>query len=92
MHTGSASNGLPNRGTNASIKCLLTSISETASKIFNNKELIKVQTINSKTSLDEGNAADLFLKKFFQMGKIFSHAPMKEKKNCEHDMSTHIIV
>ena len=39
MHTGSASNGLPNRGANASIKRLLTSISETASKIFNNKEL-----------------------------------------------------
>jgi hypothetical protein len=36
--------------------------------------------------LDERNATDLFLKKFFQMGKIFSHAPMKEKKNSEHDM------
>lgn len=42
MNTGSASNGLPNRGANASIKFLLTSISETASKIFNNKELYGV--------------------------------------------------
>lgn len=39
MHTGSASNGLPNRGANDSIKRLLTSISETASKIFNKKQL-----------------------------------------------------
>jgi hypothetical protein len=51
-----------------------------------------VQTIQSKTSLDEGNAAVLFLKKFFQMRRIFSHAPMKEKRSYEHDMSTHIII
>lgn len=45
-------------------------------------------------SLDEDYAADLFLKRFFQMGKIFCHAPMEEeKKNYEHDdMLTHILL
>lgn len=39
MHTGSASRGLPNIGANASIKRLLMSINETASRSWGAKNI-----------------------------------------------------
>lgn len=46
-NTGSASTGLPNQPANASMKCLLTSINETASRTYVQSIFILIQTKNN---------------------------------------------
>lgn len=52
MHTGSASIGLPNGRASASIKRLLTSIKETASKTYQEKNIWWYKTSMHKVKIN----------------------------------------
>ncbi len=98
MHTGSASNGLPNKEAKSSIKRLLTSISETASKTFNNKELydvLKNSSFKCKLSHQiKKMQPTCFSRDSSRWGRYSAmHLWKKKKKTNEHnDMSTHILI
>jgi hypothetical protein len=56
-YTGSASTGLPNGPANASMKCLLTSINETASRTYVQSIFILISTTKNNNVLEEIESA-----------------------------------